>query len=65
MIGIIIDLTYYTTKFIVKNLYSGVSYMIWGKPKDPLLQRIEYLEKLLITHPDYTSKTPPSSTSLD
>ncbi len=44
MFGIILDLTYMTTKFVLINTYYGLKYLIYGAKVDPLEQRLALLE---------------------
>lgn len=47
MISLLLDVGIYTTHFVLSKVYNGVYGVMWGKPKDPLLLKMDQIEKSL------------------
>lgn len=45
----LLDVALYTTAWTIKTLYNGTHYMIYGSQQDPILLKLENLEKKLFT----------------
>ena len=47
MITFLLDLGLYTSHFILSKMYNGAYSLIWGKPKNPLLLKMDEIGKTL------------------